>query len=91
MSFSVFQSVHDTSYYTFQSPNCDRVNPVIHFGSNLQALNLHLDMIRVESHPTFKELSPVAKAELIRRMEGLEKQKWKNSTTILSKDHYPLR
>jgi hypothetical protein len=89
MDFSIFHSDHNTTYHTFQSPNCDMVSPISHFGGNMQALNLHLDMIKIENHPSFKVLSPVAKLELGRRLEMIEKQKWEKQYGEITADPLP--
>jgi len=76
MGFKVFQIDENKAYHTFASPDCNMINPIVHFGNTLQAINLHVDMVRAQSLPQYKELSEPAKREFASRLEQISKDRW---------------
>lgn len=76
MNFKDFRIDQNRTFHTFESPDCNLVDPVLHFGDRIQTINYHVDELRLQEFAPYKTLNINAKEELIRRIKEIERQRW---------------
>jgi len=76
MNFKDFHLEANRTFHVFETPDCNMVDPALHFGNRIQTINYHVDELRLQQFPPFHTLSINAKEELKKRIKEIERQRW---------------
>jgi hypothetical protein len=66
------------------------VDPVVHFGNRIQAINYHVDKLRLQRFPPYETLNINAKEELTKRIKEIERQRWASQYEQIIKSTLPF-
>jgi len=91
MHFKEFQIDENTTINVSESPDCDMVDPILHFGERLIAINSQINRIRLQQFLAYdNKLSPQGQIELNGRINEIEIQQSKKQLEEIIKAPLPI-